>query len=278
VVRHLGPAVLVAALALGASACSATHKTTPARPTTTKPVSPSSIRTAPTSPPSTAPATSKSCIEDAHAYTQPELAALRPAVDRMVDERALVEIGTGLHAIVVGLQPGQERLTAALEGRFHNAVSITVGNAPYHCGVGTAPMCPAVPGADLLRPGLHLTLHLGVTTMRATETSTAKLVVRNDDPSPLGMDPGQPLIAMIVVPGTRIVVGAYRGPVSGTGIALNVHDGEEYAIDTIVGAARCDGRPGSTVPPGRYGVRAGISSNEGPPTMLAPEVPITITR
>lgn len=195
----------------------------------------------------------------------------------MVDEHSLLEIGTGEHAIVVGLQPGREHLAAALEQRFHNAVEITVGNAPYHCGIGTAPMCPAVTGADLLPPGLHLTLNLGVTTLRATETIKAHLVVRNDGHSPLGMDPGQPLVAMIVRPGTRVVVGAYRGGIAGTGLGLTLHDGQERAIDTFVGAARCDGRPGSTVPPGRYGVRAGISGNEGPPTLLAPEVPITIT-
>jgi hypothetical protein len=195
----------------------------------------------------------------------------------MVDEHSLVEIGTGEHSIVVRLQPGREHLAAALEQRFHNALEITVGNAPYHCGIGTAPMCPAVTGTDQLRAGLHLTLELGVTTMRATDAITAYLVVRNDGHSPLGMDPGRPLVAMIVKPGTRVVVGEYRGPIAGTGIGLNLHDGQERAIDTIVGAARCDGQPGSTIPPGRYGVRAGISSNEGPATMLAPEVPITIT-
>ena len=54
-------------------------------------------------------------------------------------------------------------------------------------------------------------------------------------------------------------------------------NGERSKVKTIVGAARCDGDPGSALPPGRYGVRAGISSNEGPAQFLAPEVPLTLT-
>jgi hypothetical protein len=188
-------------------------------------------------------------------------------------------VGTGQHAVVVNLFPGREALAAALEARFGSAVAIAVGLAPYHCGDGNSRRCPSLQGSSTLPAGLHLTLKLGTSSMRAaTESMDANLVVREDSPTPLAMDPGQPLVAQIVTPGTRTVVGTYGGGIGGTGLGFDLHDGEQVKIGTIVGAWRCDGRPGSTVPPGRYGVRVGISRNERKVEYLAPEVPLTITR
>jgi hypothetical protein len=113
--------------------------------------------------------------------------------------------------------------------------------------------------------------------MRGSDEFKADLVVRQDGATPLRMDPGQPLVAMIVKPGTHQVVGRYDGLIGGTGLGLVLHDGQETTIPTIVAPWRCDGGVGSTVPPGRYGVRAGIGPNEGPAAYLAPEVPLTIT-
>ena len=58
---------------------------------------------------------------------------------------------------------------------------------------------------------------------------------------------------------------------------MDLRDGAELSLAVLVGLARCDGGPGSTLPAGTYGVRAGISRNEGPAEVLAPEVPIVVT-
>jgi hypothetical protein len=151
-------------------------------------------------------------------------------------------VGTGAHAVVVNLLPGRESLAAALP------------------------------------PGLHLTLNLGVSSMHATAFVNAQLVVREDSSTPLMMDPGQPLVAEVVRPGTRTVIGTYGGGIGGTGFGFSLHDGEQVKIGTVVGAWRWDGHPGSTLPPGRDGVRVGISRDERVVEYLAPEVPLTITR
>jgi hypothetical protein len=110
-----------------------------------------------------------------------------------------------------------------------------------------------------------------------TTSSDDHLLVRNDNATPFSMDPGQPIIAALVTPGTRHVVGEYSGMVAGTGLGFSVHNGEQVSIPLVVSTDRCDGGVGSTVPPGVYGVRAGIGPNEGRATYLAPEVTITVT-
>ena len=218
------------------------------------------------------------CHTDSRSYTYAQLTALQPAVESIVKGK-VSSVGTGEHAVEVNLLPGREALAASLEARFGNAVAITVGLAPYHCGDGKSRRCPPLQGSSNLPPGLHLTLELGTSSMRAATASMyGTLVVQEDRPKPLTMDPGGPLVAQIVTPGTRTVVGTYGGGIGGTGLGFTLHDGQRVKIGTIVGDWRCDGRPGSTLPPGRYGVRVGISRNERKVEYLAPEVPLTITR
>jgi hypothetical protein len=256
-------------LATAASGCSSSHhaarSSTPPFPS----ASPSSES------PTSRTAEPATCPTPHPGYTFEHLTALRPAVDAMVGRNG--GVGTGAHAIVVYLQPGREALAAALTARFRNAVQIQVGNAPYRCGPGHSRKCPDLSGSDRLPPGLHLSLKLSASSMRVTDEFDAHLVVREDSATPLRMDPGQPLVAMIVEPGTHRVVGRYDGLIGGTGLGLNLHDGQQATIRTIVAPWRCDGGVGSTVPPGRYGIRVGIGPNEGPAAYLAPEVPLTIT-
>jgi len=262
--------LLVAACSSGGGKLSA--------PTTGLPARSAAVST--TAPPgalaSSAPPPTR-CPTDRRTYTYAQLTALQPAVARMVKGN-FAGVGTGEHAIMVNLFLGREALAAKVEARFGTAVTITVGSTPYHCGDGNSTKCPALQGSSNLPPGLHLTLKLGVASMPATGSINGQLVVQEDSATPLSMDPGQPLVADIVRPGTRTVVGRYGGGIGGTGLGLNLHDGQQTAIPTIVAAWRCDGRPGSTLPPGTYGVRVGISRNERTVEYLAPEVPLTITR
>ena len=129
-------------------------------------------------------------------------------------------VGIGEHTIIVMLFPGREALAAQIEARFGNAVTITVGSTPYHCGDGNSTKCPPLQGNSNLPSGLHLTLKLGVATMHTTGSINAQLVVQEDSATPLAMDPGQPLVADIVRPGTRTVVASYGGGIAGTGLFL----------------------------------------------------------
>ncbi len=217
------------------------------------------------------------CPTEKRTYTYAQLAALQPAVDGMVKGN-FAGVGTGEHTIMVNLFPGREALAAKIETRFGNAVAITVGSTPYHCGDGNSAKCPPIQGNSNLPPGLHLTLKLGVASMPATGSINAQLVVQEDSATPLSMDTGSPLVADIVRPGTRTVVATYGGGIGGVGFGFKLRDGEQVKVTRVVAAWRCDGRPGSTLPPGTYGVRVGISRNERVVEYLAPEVPLTIAR
>jgi hypothetical protein len=264
--RILSGALAVVLLA----ACSSGHKSTAGQKTGIGTTSTSQKQGEPTS------RAAPPCQTSSRTYTSGQLAALRPSVDEMVGRNGTV--GTGARHIVVFLFAGRDQLAAMLERQYGNAVTITVGTAPYHCGVGRSKKCPDLTGTDALPAGMHLTLRPDAASMSASKPSlNGKLIVREDSTTPLAMDPGQPIIAAIVKPGTRTVVGQYGGIVSGTGLGLNLKVGEEASIPTLIGAWRCDGEIGSTVPPGTYGLRAGIGPNEGKAEFLAPEIPFTVT-
>lgn len=210
-------------------------------------------------------------------YTIDQMMALRPRIDSLVRTDAW-SVGDGANAIMLDLQPGREHLAARMRREFGDAVEISIAGVPYCGSPALSRKCPDLPTSTPTPAGLHLTLHLRDHAMRAQDTNNASLIMKNDAATPLGWDTGQPLIASVVKPGTRHVVGTYAGGILGTGFASNVHDGESVAIPVIVGAARCDGGRGSTLPPGPYGIRAGIGPHEGPPVIFAPEVRIRITK
>jgi hypothetical protein len=99
--------------------------------------------------------------------------------------------------------------------------------------------------------------------------------VGNIGDSRFAIDSGMPIVGPLVTPGTTDVVGTF------TGGGVDLGPNEQGTIDVIFGAARCDGQPGSALPPGVYGLRVALTA-EGPPdpdrpTYLSPEVPVTVT-
>ena len=200
---------------------------------------------------------------------------MRPQVEAMIVDN-FSSVGNGASSVMVDLLPGREALASRVLARFGDIVEIEIGETVYCGGPGTSRRCDDVPGSDALPPGLSLNLRLDRSSIKATEGLGGELVIRNDSPTLFEMEPGQPLMAEIVLPGTRTVVGTYSGAIAGTGYNLTLRNGQSDKIDVIVGASRCDGEPGSALPPGRYAVRVGIGHNEGEPGYLAPEVPLTI--
>jgi hypothetical protein len=64
---------------------------------------------------------------------------------------------------------------------------------------------------------------------------------------------------------------------------VHLAPGETGTRDTVFAAGRCDGRAGSALPPGNYGLRV-VLTPEGPPEanlsrrLLSPETIINVTR
>jgi hypothetical protein len=216
------------------------------------------------------------------ARTDVELAAIRAKVEQAVGVRQVAMIGTAQSAVALMLWPGEERRADRLLLRYGNDVEITIAGDRY-CGVtAISHRCPRLTGATPPL-GVHLRLRMDSTKLSGRSAvegaSNGELTVSNDGPNPFRGNryQGQPIQASVVKRGSRTVVGLYRGIVMGTGQVINLAAGQSVKIPVIVSAWRCDGRRGTRLPPGRYGARAGIASETGPP-YLAPEAPIRVTR
>jgi hypothetical protein len=190
---------------------------------------------------------------------------------------AFYGIGTGQRSIEADLFPGHEPLAEQLEDRFGDAVTVRVGTTRYCHGAGRSARCADLQGATVLPRGLHLRLTLDDDTLPATEASGAAVLhVRYDGPGTFAIDSGQPIVANVVRPGTRSVVGTFTGGIAGTGLSLRLAAGQERSIDVIVGISRCDGQLGSALSPGQYGVRAPLGPDGGRPAYLTGEVLLSI--
>jgi len=93
------------------------------------------------------------------------------------------------------------------------------------------------------------------------------------------MDTGQPIQAVVVVRGTRRVVGVYSGGIAGTGYFVRVGPGLSETIPVFVGTTRCDGGIGSALPPGKYQVIVQVAPETTPhsPAYLTPPVALRVT-
>ena len=181
--------------------------------------------------------------------------------------------------VVVGLAPGLEKLAHTLWVRYGGDVSLTVGLTSYDGSPGRSPLCGVVPPSDPIPTGLHLALHLPSGSVRSGATFNGNAVVSESGPGSFAMDTGQPIQAVVVVPGTRRVVGVYSGGIAGTGYLVRVGPGQSETIPVSGGTTRCDGGVGSALPPGNYQVIVQVAPETRlhSPAYLTPPVALRVT-
>src|SRR5579863_6378848 len=80
------------------------------------------------------------------------------------------------------------------------------------------PQCSAMPVGNPLPPGLSLKLVVDQRTITG-DFGSAPLVVSERGPGAFQMDTGQPLVAQVVRPGTRRVIGTYDAGIERRAIA-----------------------------------------------------------
>ncbi len=218
-------------------------------------------------------------------HTNEELAAARRGIEADLGPGAVASVGEGWLAVDVELAPGRYDLARRYVEQWGDLVRITMGALPYvpeGCGPQPEPrVCPPLAGLDPATAGLELRISPATLTMRASEQGRAELVVRNVGTERFEIDSGKPIVGQLVRLGTTEAVGSYAGVSEGVGGGVRLAPGEEGAIPVIFGAARCDGQPGSALPPGQYGLRV-VLTEEGRPTVgrpayLSPEAVVTIT-
>ncbi|HEY0519974.1 MAG TPA: hypothetical protein VGC84_10825 [Ilumatobacteraceae bacterium] len=193
--------------------------------------------------------------------------------------------GVGWQVVDVDLAPGQEARADAIIAKWGNAVRIRFGALPYvplGCGSQPEPVdCPDVVGADPAVAGIRLTVVPDAPTLNVSDTGTGHVLVENIGTQRFQIDSGIPIVGVLVATGSNRVVGTFNGGIAGVGGGVDLAPGETGTIDMLFGAARCDGQPGSGLPPGSYGLRIRLTS-EGPAdagaaSYLSDEVPITVT-
>lgn len=223
-------------------------------------------------------------VEAAHSLR--ELSRIRLQVsadfDRPERANAFRSLSTGWQAVDVGLGPGREDLAAAYADRFGSAVRITVGGHPFipsGCGPAVdAPRCLDLAAGD--PAGLDITLGIVADTpvITAAQAGRARLVVHNLGRRRFVIDSGVPILGSLVLPGTTRVVGRWTGVLVGVGGGVDLRPGERGEIPVLFGATRCDGEPGSALPPGRYGLRAVLAPElGGEPRLLSGETTVTVS-
>jgi hypothetical protein len=136
-------------------------------------------------------------------------------------------------------------------------------------------------------PGIDLDLALPSHKIASGSRFDAQLVITNRNNEDVTISTGQPLHAVIVLRGTRSVVGAYTGAVAGTGRHLRLGPGAADSLPVTVAAW---GR-GSTVrqselvhedlPQGTYGVVVSMpiydpNHKKEPQQAWSSEVPIEV--
>jgi hypothetical protein len=211
-------------------------------------------------------------------YSPAELRKTQAQVEQATTGQFL-SLGIGASTVEIGLMEGREALAAQIAKTFGPKVSITVGLTSYCGGPGRSPLCSSMPAGNPLPSGLNLNLIVKHRTVKTGEFDSATLVVSEDGPRAFQMDTGQPLVAQVVRPGTRHVVGTYDAGIGGTGYGPRLEPGQVEKIPIVFGTARCDGGLGSAMPTGRYDVVAYMHpETPGPgPVYYAPAVPVDVT-
>jgi hypothetical protein len=213
-------------------------------------------------------------------YTEAEIMAIAASIK--ADPPFLYGAGLSWLAVDLIMPPGAEARADALLSQWGNALRITLGGHPYvpdGCGPPPEPaMCPDVAGADPSTGGITLAVEPSQPSIRQWETGTGHLSITNVGSQPFYLDSGSPLVAVLVAPGTNHVVGTYSGGIAGVGGGPTLAPGATGTVDILFGAARCDGQPGSAVPPGTYGLKVayGPEGRVADPVYLSPEVPIEV--
>lgn len=124
-------------------------------------------------------------------------------------------------------------------------------------------------------PQVQIRLALESETIESGTRAEGQLVITNGSDQAVDIHSGLPLTAVIVLPGTDSVVGAFTGSIAGVGREFMLNPGDEGHLPVIVPAT---GDQGSLLQPGLYAARAILQlfGDVGRLRILTPETPVTV--
>jgi hypothetical protein len=181
--------------------------------------------------------------------------------------------------VLIGLHPGDEELAHQLLVDYGRNMAVMVGLTIYNGSPGRSPRCGRLTPSAALPLGLHLALQLQRKSVRSGGNFSGAVVVSEHGQGSFSMETGQPLVAVLVRPGTLQVVAIDSEVIAGGGDLTQLTPGETSTIPVVGGTARCDGGLGSALPPGTYQaiVLVAPEGRHPYPAYLTPPEPIRVT-
>ncbi len=169
-------------------------------------------------------------------------------------------VGKGASAVNVTLEADGEAFAAELVETYGAAVEVHVGWFPYPMPAELAASgeVTAACAADLAGPtdmnGLVAELRLDSGTLAAGDGTKGRVVFTNTGTGDVSFETGDPLVGVVVRPGTPEIVGTYSGDIAGVGAGGVLAPGETLEVGLLVGTASCIPANGYVLPPGEYEV------------------------
>ncbi len=192
-----------------------------------------------------------------------QLQAIAQEIQRsMVPGGPVVGVGAGASAVNVTVTADGEAFAADLIAAYGAAVEVQVGLLPYPMPAELAASTEVVAAcaADIAGPtgmdGLVAEPSLGSGAVVAGEATEGRVVFTNTGTSDVSFETGDPLVGVVVLPGTTEVVGTYSGNIAGVGAGGVLAPGETLEVALLVGTASCIPANGYVLPPGEYEVIA----------------------
>lgn len=167
---------------------------------------------------------------------------------------------------------------AALHERFGDDVELTVGFLPYPPDRPSRREPPSVTRLEetaALDPGVASVELDGPASVRSGYSLTHGLLVHNRSGAGLAIATNGAVTASVVDPGTGEVVGGYAGWQTAPLVTFEVGPGETKRIPLLIGTASLAPRLGYAVPPGNWGLRAGLDLRDDS-RGLTPVLPLTV--
>jgi hypothetical protein len=196
------------------------------------------------------------CVANAHSEK-----SIEDALRSKVRPSDLQELGPkyfGSDRVEVQLEPGRDDIGIRIKNCYGDRVEVTLGFTKIP--PDRSKRCPDLPSTRL-PSGVTAKVDLSgvdprtISHPRQGQWPMGRLVIGYHGPGAFYSDTGNPLAAELVRPRTLHVVAGYAGIWAGVGYEVVVSDSQTNSLGLVFPNYRCDGEPGSAIPPGNYGVR-----------------------
>ncbi len=178
----------------------------------------------------------------------------------MVPGGPVTGVGRGASAVNVTLEADGEALAAELVEMYGAAVEVSVGLFPYPmpaelaASLEVADACAAGIAGPTDMNGLVAEPRLDSGTLAAGDGTEGRVVFTNTGAGDVSFETGDPLVGVVVRPGTTEIVGTYSGDIAGVGAGGVLAPRETLEVGLLVGTTSCIPAHGYVLPPGEYEV------------------------